>query len=844
MANMHDCLQRAMDAGELSQDMGRAAQDQLADLTAKYETVHTPEAAAVLAARDLKESIRRGRRSRQHAVLNQLATMRRLETEIDNVEDAKLVAALKNLVEHSEGSTFQGESVQSLSHAYIKSVNHALADVLKATGRDLLGNSRQKALMTDIMRELHGQTTGNPTAARMAEAVRGEQDRLRNLFNARGGDIGEIEGYGIKHSHDGAKLRRAAGRGITDMAQHKAAWVDNISDKLDWHRMIDKRTDKPFAKRAGQGPDTPARAQEFLGEVFDNISTGGMYNHKPSFQTGGKALYNQRAEARELHFVDGDAWLAYNAEFGQGDPFTSMVGGLHSMARDVAQMRVLGPNPRAGLEYAAQYAQVRAARSGNPKLQDQVKRAGTRAQQMLSHFDGTANTPHHEFWAQFFSGARQTIVAMRLGSALLSSVTDLVTLRAAAKHSGLNPNSVQARALKLMASGAERETAAQLGYVADTLANVGALSARFTGETFAPELTQRLSDFTMRASGLAFWTDMNRTAFQAEFWAMLAREAKHGFDDLSAPTKRLFETRGITADDWDKLRDERFLFTTDSGEKFLAPHAWRKATDLSLEEADGLSMRLQMVIEEQMEFAVPTSNLEMQSFLTGDTQPGTWIGELARSGTMFKSFALSLTINQIRRVQAMDNNWTRAQYAAKMFAGLTVMGAVAVQLKELAKGNDPRPMDDGKFLMAAIMQGGGLGIFGDFFAAETNRFGGGLASTLAGPQIGLISDTFGIPVRAVMALAQGKDTSIGRDLSNFFRYNTPVASSLWYSRAAFNRVVADQLQLLMDDDARRNWHRQAQNRRRTYGVDTWWDAGDLTPDRAPDFNNALGEMAQ
>ena len=743
MANMHDCLQIAMDAGDLDRDHGIEAQRQLAKLTERYETTMPREQAEVLAARDLREATKRGRRSREHAVLNQLQTMRRIDGLIDEAPFVDLV--LRNLVEFSEGSGFRGESIKSLSDGLIRSINGALSQTLAATGRNALGNSRSKALMTDVLRELHDEATGNPVAAKLAAEIRSQQDRMRNLFNAHGGDIGEIEGYGVRHSHDAARLRRAAGGKNQGIEVHREAWITKTEGRLDWYRMVDKRTGKPFARETGGAPTDRLRAHEFLTEVFDGITTGGWNKREPAFQTGGKALYNQRADSRQLHFASADDWMAYNKEFGQGDPFTSMLSGLHGLARDVAQMRVLGPNPRAGLEYAIQKATQRAAGDArDPKLTGRVERAGRRSKQMLAHFDGSANVPHNEFWGSFFGGVRQTIVAAKLGSALLSSSTDLVTVRAAAAHVGMNPNAVTIRALKLMGSGAARADLRRMGYVADTLASVGAMHSRFTGETFAPELTQRLSEFTMRASGLSFWTDMNRLAFQSEFAGFLASQAGNALQDVTPPLRKLMESRGITAADWDKLRNPKHLFVTDGGETFLSPSAWREATDLDRAEAEGLSLRLQMMIEEQMEFAVPTANLEMQSMFVGENAPGSFVGEMMRSGMMFKSFAMSLTVNQIRRFMAIETGWGRAKYAAKVMVGLTIMGGVSLQLKEMAKGRDPRPMTDKTFWAGAVFQGGGLGIFGDFFASETNRFGGGLPATLTGPVVGLGADVLSI----------------------------------------------------------------------------------------------------
>ena len=53
--------------------------------------------------------------------------------------------------------------------------------------------------------------------------------------------------------------------------------------------------------------------------------------------------------------------------------------------------------------------------------------------------------------------------------------------------------------------------------------------------------------------------------------------------------------------------------------------------------------------------------------------------------------------------------------------------------------------------------------------------------------------------------------------------------SLWYTRAAFERLVLDQLQALVDPNHRRSWsamERQA----RLQGQDFWWRPGETAPE--------------
>jgi hypothetical protein len=285
------------------------------------------------------------------------------------------------------------------------------------------------------------------------------------------------------------------------------------------------------------------------------------------------------------------------------------------------------------------------------------------------------------------------------------------------------------------------------------------------------------------------------------------------------------------------------MFAAPNGATFITPHHWLEhQTRMPRAEAEGLALRLSMAIREQMEFAIPSTSLEGRARLTMGQAPGTIPGELLRSALMFKSFALSLTLNQVRRFMAQPTPLSKIGYAAHLALPLLALAAVAVQLKEIAKGRDPRPMDEGKFWMAALFQSGGLGIFGDFFASETSRAGGGLAETIAGPVVGLASDVIRPVAGSMAAAVNGDPIRPGREVAGFLRYNTPVASSLWQTRLAYDRMVSDTLQSFLDPEAETAWRQQERRREREFGTATWWDRGAPAPARAPDLSNAAGDM--
>lgn len=829
MPDLYDCLQTAIDGNAINRTRAQRAQQDFLELRDRYAR-HMPMAAASAAAdADVKKAMAASAIERRHRTLAQLQRMRANALFIEGADRPDL--AIKSLLEYGEGRGHDVESVRSIRDALTRQFRGMIPELLRAGSRNLAGQARNKALLGDVVRVLHGETVSSPAATAMAASFRAVARRARSLFNAHGGNIGELADWGLPHSHDPVKMRKAG----------FDAWRAEVAPRLDWSRIVDQATGLPFAAK-GQQPD-PAATQRMLRDVYDGLITHGWDDRVPGLTTGGKALAGRRADARILHFRDATDWLAYNEAFGSADPFTGMVQHLDGMARDIALMRVLGPNPAAGLEHAIQVATRKAELGGDPKVANQVTSASVRAKAMMSHLTGAANQPADAYWAGLFAGTRAVLTSAQLGSAILSSTTDLWSLRMAANAVGMSGANVLSRSVALLSSSATRATAARMGYVADTLADVGSTQARFFGEVWAPELAQRLSSFVMRASGLSFWTDMNRAAFLMEMSGFMAENAGRALGDLDAPLRNLLTRRGITEAEWALLSDPDLLFTADTGATFLAPLYWREAAlakGLPSAQVEGLSTRLSAIMEEQLEFAVPSVTLEGRTALIGDAPPGTFYGELIRSTAMYKNFGLSVTINQYRRVMAQPDGMARAQYFASLVAGLTVLGAVSVQLKEIAKGNDPRPMDRPEFWGAAVFQGGGLGIFGDFFSANTSRAGGGLAETLTGPVGGLVGDVSRAVASNVTRAAEGKDPLIGRDIANLARRYTP-GTSIWYGRLALDRLVWDQLQDFLDPEAGQQWRRRAMAAQRERGTQPYWRQGEMMPDRAPDLANILPE---
>lgn len=831
---LDDCLDAAVAAGKLTARLAEQGKARYRELVQRYEdSGQARPMAEIMAADEAVESIVREAKARRHVTHLQLAQMQRQEAEYAGIHATDPRRIVRRL-----------SDVEQDRRALELSFMAGIREFLAAHRTTIIGTVRNRTALMDVVRELHGQATGIPGARAMADAFRAQAERARRLFNAAGGDIGRLDDWGLPHRHDAARIRAA---GFD--AWFADLWTNN---RIDWTRIEDFTTGKPFAATPGARPNQ-AVARRFLREVYDGITTDGWSDRFPSLGGGGRrSRANTRAAHRVLHFRDADAWIAYNERFGAENPFEAMIGHLRGMARDIALMRAFGPNPTAGLEHALQ-VETRARKldgslTGTRALMadSRASKLAARARTMMRLYTGEANQPASAFWARFFAGTRNLLTAAQLGGATLSSLTDWWTMRNAARAVRLNPNTATATALREVTVGMSQQQAKDLGFIYDTWFDAGSGHARFMGDIWAPEITSRITNFVLRANLLSYLTDRSRVAVAAAFGSDLADLADRPFAALPAPLRVFMQNRRVGPREWDALRSH--LYTDPQGGRHVNAEWFRTTTTLPFDQAEDIALRWGAMVQAHVEMAVPTTNLEGRAVLLGGAAPGSLVGELARSSAMYKSYVATVTVNQMRRVaeigEAGGNRWT---YLGVYVIAMTVLGAFVVQIKEVAKGRDPRPMnpiDTPQFWGAALMQGGGIGIFGDFFSATASRAGGGLAETAAGPVVGLVNDLGRAVSSNVARAAEGKNVLIGRDVANLARRYNPLATFQppipIPTRLAMDRLIWDQLQAVLDPEAADLWRQEAGRIRREYNTQSWWARGETAPRRGPDLGNAIG----
>lgn len=833
--SLRACIIDLFEHGRLDREQRDRFTAEFDRLTAAYGKRYSAAGAAEMASAELIERLGKdaaeSRRQNLLQLSTQKAVLQGLTAHVDGGGKAGQYAIA--LFDHHEA--VPGVSNISNRHAALRQLAWTrMGDFLVRFGRGLDGRLRNGADARDMVHELFGRSTGNADARELAEGFRDTAEWLRQTFNAAGGHIGKLDGWGLPQAHDALSVARAGFE----------QWRDFIKPMLDPGRMIDGATGRSFDE---------AGLDEALEGVWRSISSEGLDKLDPGQMVGGK-LANQRADSRFLVFKDADSWLAYQDRFGAGDPFNAITGHIDGMAKDIAAMQVLGPNPGLTVRWLGDMLRKGAAPtiegSKTVKLERAAAKAARETDRMWRFYRGelTMPDPTNRGVARFFAGLRNWNVATKLGGAFLSAFgTDPVFATMTAKFNGLDATQVMGAYLRGFnpLDAGHRAAAAHAGLVVNEM--VTRAERLWREDTAmrlnAHEFSRRMADGALRASLLSPHTVAMKQATGLGFMMDFAKQAGKRFEQLDPADRARFSRYGIDAADWDYIRAT--AVTEDGGYKLLRPGDVASRED----GFDGLAMRNAMklfeMIDSETKFATPGELLRAQAMLAlggkGTAfERGTILGELAHSGTQFKTYSIIALMTHMQRAIYGNGGVNRATYGLMLPLFLTLGGALVLQLKNLAAGKDAQPMTSPQFWGRAFVQGGGAGMLGDFVSAGVagrSRTGGTIAGYLVGPTISsLLDPALNLVLGNLGKGAEGKKTTAQHELVQLGENNIPGLNT-WYLSLGANRMMLDQLNRSIDPNYEQSWKRM-EARAAEQGAAYYWGPGDMAPERAPDLSRA------
>lgn len=728
--------------------------------------------------------------------------------------------AVERTIRRSYDGKTNVESMEQRVAGHKAYFGRRLVETWTALGDDFLGFFQNKEKLHALVRELRGENSGDALARKGAEAFRNTTEEARQVFNQAGGDVGKLDDWGMPQHHSQLRVAQAG----------RDAWVETVLPMLDRGRYIDD---------IGRSWDD-ARLREFLGKAWDTIATNGHANSEPGQYAGAGKRANRHAESRQIHFKDADSVINYWQAFGERTAADILIGHVDTMARDIAFLEHFGPNP--DITYRTMRdAALKAATMADPVKTASLEGRAHKLDLLYDYAAGRTKPTANAAVSGTADAIAQLNVAGKLGGAMWASLFGDKVLMETVSHLNNLPLLQRWRtelATLNPANAADRRLLQQQGLMLEGVR--GGLN-RFYEGLGQTGLTGKLANAVMRVSGMNAINEMRKGAFGASLFSAIGNEiaAGKGFKDLADSDIRTLKNYGITADDWAIWQKAKLQDLGHGNTTALTPDAIAAIEGIDAAAKRNAMVKLLGAVNTEADFAIVTPGWKERAAFYGDLQRGTVKGEIARSALQFKSFPWAQFQRIMDAVANKEGYVGKSAMTASLIVGSTVAGAMIMQVRDMLSGKDPRDMTDWKFWPAAFLQGGALGIYGDFmYGASNTRYGSGPVEVLAGPTIGpLLEMGLVQPLQAVKKTMEGRETHLAaqtlQDVKGFIPGN-----NLWYTKAATDHLIMQQVMEQLSPGYLSSIRSRTQ---REYGQDWWWTPGQAAPDRAPDLKAAIGE---
>lgn len=698
-----------------------------------------------------------------------------------------------------------------------------------------LGVFTDADLVQKIVRERFGDNTGDPLAKKISDKMGEVFEGMRERFNRAGGDIGKLDDWGLPQTHSLEKIVLAG----------KQAWVQKAEGLIDTSKYVHE--DGTYYSQQ--------EIRELLEYSFDTLSSNGANKTEIGRQSfgGNSKVTSRHSESRVLHFKDAESWMEYQAEFG-GMPFVDLVEAhINGLSKDIAMVENLGSSPKNAMRILMDAAEQKDWQKGIDA--NDTGKSRKRAQTMFDEFSGQ-NTPQSEVLANMGLAYRSMNVASMLGGTTISSVTDQAMIAKTASIHGIAYRKTFGELISQLnpANKEDRQLAHSLGLATEEMlgsiarwSDDGLTSVHGKSQKLA-RISSGIASQVMRVSGLNALTAASKVGFTKMLMEKYGRLSRSkSWDDLDALDRELMEKTGLNERAWEVMRLADPVVDR-KGNQLMSARSIYEIPDSDLTRfgdpqkvRDEVATQFQAHLLDEQGMAVVEAGLRERTWMSAGQRKGTGMGELVKSMLQFKSFPAAFLMRHGSRAMAQDGVKGKAAYGASIFAMTTLLGALAVQLKELANGNDPSTMWDSddpqktmNFWTRSAVQGGGLSILGDILVAGTDTSGRSTSDFMVGPFGSDAKALLGLTVGNMTQYYENKDTNAANEAYKLLKNKIP-AQNLWYTKAATNRLVFDELQDMIAPGYREKYLRKAE---REHDRTRFWgdDIGDI---QMPDFERIV-----
>ena len=525
------------------------------------------------------------------------------------------------------------------------------------------------------------------------------------------------------------------------------------------------------------------KVDDFLYHVWQGLQSGEHLKYSQeakSYNPAVGAAARRLSHERVLHFKDADGWYRYNEKDGKGNRHEAFAHGLEKQARTTALMQVLGPSGSDNWEELLLELKKHYLKNRMQKQLDNLQQAKAfnRGEAVLRHrlveVDGSLNIPGSDILAGAGTIVRGIENMKSLGQVVITSISAIPLFGSEFAYQGYGFLRPMLQSLKDLTAGkpsAEKlAILSELGVALESM--TGSLLGKFAGDEL-PGTMSRIQRTYFKLNLLTPWTDRLRSSAALQFSHGLAVRRSLDFDGLRTVQPELVRTLeqyGIDAGKWDILREMQTKAL--DGRDYLTPEGIRslprelfdaylsarglKSTDARVRNLrTELETQLRSYFRDRVDYAVLQPDSKTRATWRQGTAAGTLQGEVLRSAAQFKSFPTAVFQRIWSREifgrgadsfgQALRSGNGELRGMARIFLMTTLFGYGAMTVKHLIQGKEPRDIASLKTWLAAAMQGGALGAYGDFLFGEMRKSrGGGAIATMAGPVAGSMEQFFDI----------------------------------------------------------------------------------------------------
>ena len=665
---------------------------------------------------------------------------------------------------------------------------------------------------------------------RLAEILESYSEMIRIKLNDRGANISKLWGYIVRQSHDPYLVRDAAkvlGKNLEDMDdgidpnlktkkdinynRNYKAWRDFVMEKLDQERTFAGVED----------------IEEFMLFVYNSLvrnqylkSDGADFTYGSRSTARGKDVAKAAglSAKRVLHFKTADDWFDYNDLFGVGNLKESFFSGLQTAGRNIGIMDTLGTKPQDN------FNKIRTA-VGN-RL-NKLGRKSDLTENMFNKYlrvvDGSIYTVENFGVAKYSAIARSLASMAKLGGATISAAADIGLYGSEMRYQG---RSFLGGMFEALSSLAKIKNPQQLKDIAEGLGFIGDntiydIAGRYqVGDNLSKGFT-KTQRFFFKLNLLSWWTNTLKEGAMLGMANYFAKQKNLAFDSLNPQLKNLFNVYNIDSTKWNIIR-KTAMEKADDGREFINIAMLDQISDADVKKITGLDnlSKREILIEkdkfkasvsgmllDRSIYAVIEPDARVRATLTQGFLGGTGMGEAIRFFGQFKAFPLSI----IQKVLGREIDYFKGpnKDLARGIVGLGsiivtsgLLGYLSMTIKDLLKGRSPRDPTKLNSVMAAFLQGGGLGIYGDVLFQET-RSGGDIIGNIAGPVPLTAFDL----VQAIKYGIRGEGGKAGRTAYRAVSQSIPFMN-LFYLKTAFDYLIGYQIMETMSPGTLRRIERR------------------------------------